>query len=51
MPLGISLAELFNEENEIMYPSAKERLLIENFRRLPEGKADLLLNLSNILQK
>lgn len=50
-PLGISLAELFNEEKKAMYPSEDERLLIENYRRLPKEKADMLLNLSNMLQK
>lgn len=50
-PLGISLAELFNEEKNVMYPSEEERLLIENYRRLPKEKADMLLNLSSMLQK
>ena len=38
-PLGITLAELFNESDEVMFPTQEERMLLENFRCLPKDKA------------
>lgn len=51
MPLGISMAELFSEENESYYLTEKEQTLIENFRILDEEKSDALLLFSDILKK
>lgn len=50
VPLGISLAELFNEDTEASYLTKSERDLIENYRELPEEKAQMLLNLSDMLK-
>lgn len=50
VPLGISLAELFNEDAEASYLTKSERDLIENYRELPEEKAQILLNLSGMLK-
>lgn len=48
--LGSSLPELFNDsDNGCSYLSERERQLVENFRRLPKEKADVLLNISNLL--
>ncbi len=49
-PLGITLAELFNEDIEAVFLSENEKLLIENYRCLPDDKAIALLNLSNMLK-
>lgn len=49
-PLGVSMAELFND-GEAFYLTDKEKKLMENFRALDEEKADALLLLSNALKK
>ncbi len=49
-PLGITLAELFNENAETVFLSENEKILIENYRCLPDDKAAMLLNLSNMLK-
>lgn len=51
VPLGITLAELFNEDDECSYLSEKERTLVENFRKLSEEKANALLVISELLNK
>lgn len=50
IPLGISLAELFNEDTEATYLTNSERTLIENYRELPEEKAQMLIDLSGMLK-
>lgn len=47
--LGTSLAEIFNEDMQSSYLSENERRLIENYRRLSEEKADVLLKMSDLL--
>ena len=49
-PLGITLAELFNEDNTISVLTDKERILLENYRTLPDDKAEALLIISNALK-
>lgn len=49
-PLGITLAELFND-GESMVLSEKERRLIENFRTMSEEKSEALLTMSEVLKK
>ena len=49
--LGSSLAEIFNDDTECTYLSEKERRLIENFRTLSDEKAEVLLNISDVLNK
>ena len=48
-PLGITLAELLNSNEEISYLSPRERLLVENFRNMTDENAELLLKLSEKL--
>lgn len=50
VPLGVTLAELFNE-GESTYLSENERRLIENFRTMSFEKADALLIMSDVLKK
>lgn len=49
-PLGITLAELFNEDGETAILTKNERTLLENYRVLPNDKAEALLQLSNMLK-
>ncbi len=49
-PLGITLAELFNENSEAVFLTGNERTLLENYRSLPDDKAFALLNLSELLK-
>jgi len=49
-PLGITLAELFNEDNTVSVLTDKERILLENYRTLPDDKAEALLIISNALK-
>lgn len=49
-PLGITLAELFNEDNDVMILTNDEKTLIENYRVLPNEKALALLQLSKMLK-
>lgn len=51
VPLGITLAELFNEDTEVSILTEKERELVDNYRTLPENKAEGLLNLSRLLNE
>lgn len=51
VPLGITLSELFNENTETSILTEKERELVENYRTLPDNKAESLLNLSRILKE
>ncbi|MCM1315814.1 MAG: helix-turn-helix transcriptional regulator [Alistipes senegalensis] len=51
IPLGITLSELFNENSEVSILTEKERELIENYRTLPDNKAESLLNLSRLLNE
>ena len=45
------MSELFNESNEVSILSENERELIENYRTLPDNKAEGLLNLSRLLNE
>ncbi len=51
VPLGISMSELFSDEDGTTYLSEKERVLIENFRTLDSDQADVLVQLSNVMKK
>ena len=50
LPLGVTLAELFND-GDAAYLSDKERRLIENYRTLSEDKSEALLLMSEVLKK
>lgn len=43
-PLGLSLADLFNETEEVSYLSNEEKELVDCFRMLPAEKSDALMN-------
>ncbi len=49
-PLGITLAELFNENDDAVFLSEKEKELLINYRCLPDEKASMLLGLSKLLK-
>ncbi|MDE5754883.1 MAG: helix-turn-helix domain-containing protein [Oscillospiraceae bacterium] len=49
-PLGITPAEFFNEDNTPMELTENEKKLIENYRRLPNEKAEALLNLIQLIE-
>lgn len=49
-PLGITLAEFFNENGSPVELTENEKKLIENYRCLPDEKAEVLLNLSQLLK-
>ncbi len=51
VPLGITLSELFNENEHSTFLSTEERSLIENYRTLPKKKAALLLEMSGVLNE
>lgn len=48
-PLGITLAEFFNENGETSILSDREKELVANFRTLPDDKAELYLQLGKAL--
>lgn len=50
-PLGITLAELFNQNTDISFLNEKERQLVENYRSMPADNAELILTLSKKLSK
>ena len=43
-PLGLSLADLLNETEEVSYLSNEEKELVECFRMMSKEKSDALLN-------
>lgn len=49
-PLGITLVELFNENDDAVFLSEKEKELLINYRCLPDEKAAMLLGLSKLLK-
>ena len=51
VPLGISLPELINDDAEVSYLNERERTLVEQFRTLPDTKADLLLTIAKTLNE
>lgn len=51
VPLGITLSELFNENDDISILTEKERELVEYYRTLPNEKAALLLQLGKSLNE
>lgn len=51
VPLGITLSELFNENDDVSILTEKERELVEYYRTLPNEKAALLLQLGKSLNE
>ena len=50
-PMGITLAEFFNEDGEVSILSDKEKELVSGFRTLPDDKAELVLQMINALNR
>lgn len=49
--LGITPAEFFSESEEVLYPTAYERKLIEKVRMLNEEKAEAVLHIAELMAK
>ena len=49
--LGSTLVEFFNDNEDCFYLSNNEKKLINNFRKMPESKAEALLLISEELNK
>lgn len=49
--LGTTLAEFFNDSENILYPTADERELVENYRVLNEEKAVAVLHMVKLMAK
>lgn len=48
-PMGVTLAEFFNEDGEVSILTDTEKELVAGFRTLPEDKADLALQMIKAL--
>lgn len=48
-PMGITLAEFFNDNENVSFLTSNERELIENYRFMSKGNADLIQKLSKAL--
>lgn len=51
VPLGITLAEFFNENKDISYLNERETKLLAQFRNMPDDKAELFLQLGKALSE
>jgi transcriptional regulator with XRE-family HTH domain len=51
VPLGITLAEFFNENGETSILNDKEKELVANYRTMPDDKAELYLQLGKALNQ
>lgn len=49
LSLGSTIPEFFNENKEVIYPTAFEKELVESVRMLNEEKAQAILQLAKIL--
>lgn len=50
-PMGISLAEFFNEDEEVSYLNDREKELVAAFRAMPDDSAELYLQLGKKLNQ
>ena len=50
-PMGISLSEFFNEDNEISYLNEREKELVATFRAMPGESAELYFQLGKKLNQ
>ena len=50
-PMGITLAEFFNEDGDVSILSEREKELVSGFRTLPDDKAELVLQMINALNR
>ena len=51
VPLGITLAEFFNEDKDVSYLNERETKLLTQFRNMPDDKAELFLQLGKALSE
>ena len=51
IPLGITLAEFFNEDNEISVLTDKEKELVALFRTMPDDRAEVFMQLGKFLNQ
>lgn len=51
VPLGITLAEFFNENKDVSYLNERETKLLTQFRNMPDDKAELFLQLGKALSE
>lgn len=51
VPLGITLAEFFNEDKDVSYLNERETKLLTQFRNMPDDKAELFLQLCKALSE
>lgn len=51
VPLGITLAEFFNENKDVSYLNERETKLLAQFRNMPDDKAELFLQLGKALSE
>ena len=50
-PMGISLAEFFNEDEDVSYLNDREKELVATFRAMPDDSAELYLQLGKKLNQ
>jgi hypothetical protein len=49
--LGTTISEFYNESNDVLYPTAYERELVESVRVLSQEKADAVLHFAKLMAK
>lgn len=49
--LGTTVAEFFNENDDVLYPTAYERKLVEKVRMLNNEKAEAVLHIAELMAK
>ncbi|MDD6058947.1 MAG: hypothetical protein PUB97_01020 [Ruminococcus sp.] len=50
-PMGISLVEFFNEDEDVSYLNDREKELVAAFRAMPDDSAELYLQLGKKLNQ
>ena len=50
-PLGLTLAEFFNEDNEVSVLTEKEKELVALFRTMPDDRAEVFIQLGRFLNQ
>jgi len=50
-PLGITLAEFFNEDNEVSILTDKEKELVALYRTMPNDRAEVFMQLGKFLNQ
>lgn len=51
VPLGITLAEFFNEDNEVSILTEKEKELVALYRTMPNDRAEVFMQLGKFLNQ